>query len=221
LILMPVYNGQIFQTSLVSCRPLEKGVCLMNTFEKLRMIDRIAGKSASGEKLLSAGAAALLSLIQRVQRERKFYISTADAFAAALKVSRRSVMRYLRELQDLGLVAVWKRFAVRDGVRRNIASGYRVLIEAVRDAATVGFRRRGAAIKAKAVAAVSRCASVLRKPLRCDKLSPRTRQKDIPSLWKGLSEAWEGSQAFDDLVSDLIQAGQGVNASGFVGLGKR
>jgi predicted DNA-binding transcriptional regulator YafY len=179
------------------------------TFDLLRLIDRIDGAH------ISRGAAQLLGYVQRVQRSGRWHIATADALAAALKVSRRSVVRYLAELRELGFLAIWKRKAVRDGVRVNIASAYRVVVDAVREAASDGFERRKAVIKAKLAALVGR--SVKRS---CARTAHMTRQEDKQMLWKMLGQAVEGGPQWETLVTALIRAGEGQTEADFIGFGR-
>ncbi len=180
-----------------------------DTFDKLRLIDRIDGAH------ISSGAAALLAYVQRVQRAGRWHIATADALAAALKVSRRSVVRYLKELRELGLLAVWKRKAVRDGARVNLASGYRIVADALREAASDGFERRKAVIKAKLAALCGR--SVKRS---CANLAQQTRQEDKQMLWNMLGQAVEGRPGWETLVAALIRAGEGQTEADFRGFGR-
>lgn len=185
------------------------------TFEMLRLVDRIDRAD------LSAGASALLSFILRVQRDGKWHIATGEALAAALKVSRRSILRYLQELRLVGLIAVWERKAVVDGSRRYIAFGYRVLVEAVREAAKGGFARRTAVVVAKMQEAVRRRKAATARASSCDKLSQMTPSLFIPELWDRLGKAREGSPHFEECVAALIGAGQGEKPADFVGLGWR
>jgi predicted DNA-binding transcriptional regulator YafY len=180
-----------------------------DTFDKLRLVDRIDGAH------ISSGAAHLLGYVQRVQRAGRWHIATADALAAALKVSRRSIVRYLGELRDLGLLAIWKRKAVRDGARVNLASGYRIVVDALREAASDGFERRKAVIKAKLAALCGR--SVKRS---CAKLAQQTRQEDKQMLWNMLGQAVEGGPGWETLVAALIRAGEGQTEADFRGFGR-
>lgn len=134
--------------------------------------------------MISPGAAALLALIQRRQRPGKWHFASGDALAAALKVSRRSVLRYSAELERAGLLAIWRRVGLHKTEagrieRRKIASGYRVVSAAVRKAAQIGAAVRGQTVKlakqAQAVAATLErfCA----RALSCDRLSHRTGQE--------------------------------------------
>ena len=185
------------------------------TFQLLRLVDRIDAAQ------LSAGAAALLSFLLRSQRDGKWYIATGEALASALKKSRRSIVRHLQELRAAGLLAVWVRKAVVDGVRRNIASGYRVLVDAVRDVSSVGADLRAARIKAHLRASLERVKARLSARSSCAKSAQITSQASITGLWKTLGQVPEGSQAFEAVVFALIRAGQGEKPADFVGLGAR
>jgi DNA-binding transcriptional regulator YhcF (GntR family) len=157
-----------------------------SVWDDLRQIDRI------GRQVISPGAAALLALIQRRQRSGKWHFASGDALAAALKVSRRSVLRYTAELERAGLLAVWRRVGLHKTEagaieRRKIASGYRVMSEAVRKAAQIGSAVRGQTVKlakqAQAVAAT--LARFCTRSLSCDNLSRHTGQDVKKEAEKG------------------------------------
>jgi DNA-binding transcriptional ArsR family regulator len=217
LILRPFYIGPNFQTSPVSRGLQSEGRFAMSktTFQLLRLVDRIDAAH------LSAGAAALLSFLLRSQRDGKWYIATGEALASALKKSRRSIVRHLQELRAAGLLAVWVRKAVVDGVRRNIASGYRVLVDAVRDVSGVGSDLRAARIKAHLRASLERVKARLSARSSCAKSAQRTPEEHIKGLWNMLGQLPEASAAFADVVSALIRAGQGENPAQFAGCGAR
>ena len=177
-----------------------------DTFKRLLDIDRISGAD------LSAGAAALLALIQRLQRGEKWHLATGDALAAALKVSRRSICRYVAELEGVGLLAVWRRKAKRDGVAVNIANGYRVLGDAVKRAARDGLALRAARIAARAARIVGRLAS-----RSCAKLAQHAPSKDIKGLWSALLICKEGDEGWKTVVTALIEAGEGSAEADFYG----
>lgn len=155
---------------------------------------------------LSAGAAALLAHLVRVQRAERWHIASGDALAVALKVSRRSIVRYVGELSALGLLSIWKRKAMRDGQRVNIPSAYRVCLDALRDIAGDGFQRRQSFFAAKARALVSR---VVGKS-SCAKLAQQTRSQDkIRALWRDFSDSAPGSLGRAMICDALDALGEG------------
>lgn len=185
-----------------------------NTFQRLRLIDRIDRSALSGR------AAELLRLIERLSRGR-WYQATGEYLAACLKASRRSVVRWLAELRESGFLAVWRRSAVVNGVRVAAPSRYRVIAQAVVDAAASGFDARRAAMvegMRGALAAVGRRA----RGAICANLSQgrdQDRQKDgLRSLWALLGQSREGSDAWRAAVRGLIQAGQGESEADFAGM---
>lgn len=136
-------------------------------FELLRAVDRI------GRDVLGKGPAALLSLILRRQREGRWYEATGEGLAAMLKASRRSVVRWLAELKRLGLLAVWRRYTVREGQRVALPSRYKAVTQAVMQAGGEGLGGRALVLKARLAAALARVRSRV-----CAKPAP-SRAKDI------------------------------------------
>lgn len=185
-----------------------------NTFQRLRLIDRIDRSALSGR------AAELLRLIERLARGR-WYQATGEYLAACLKASRRSVVRWLAELRKAKLLQVHRRVGIVNGVRVAAPSRYRVNAQAVVDAAASGFDARRAAMvegMRGALAAVGRRA---RRAI-CDKLSQsrdQDRQKDgLRRLWALLGQSREGSDAWRAAVRGLIQAGEGESEADFAGM---
>lgn len=187
-----------------------------NTFQRLRLIDRIDRSALSGR------AAELLRLIERLSRGR-WYQATGEYLAACLKASRRSVVRWLAELREAGFLAVWRRSAVVNGVRVAAPSRYRVIAQAVVDAAASGFDDRRAALVQRMRLAVASVKRRLTRPAICANLSQgrdQDRQKDgLRSLWALLGQSREGSDAWLAAVTGLIQAGQGESEADFAGMG--
>ena len=183
-----------------------------NTFQRLRLIDRID----AGE--MSKGAAALLALIER-RATGRWFEATGEFLAVCLKASRRSVVRWLAELRGGGFLHVWRRSAVRNGVRVAAPSRYRVNAQAVCDAAAADCDQRAAGLRARCVAALQRVLRAKQRPAICANLAQSKDQVDIRMLWRKVGEAREGSSGWCAAVDALIEAGQGTERADFVGMG--
>lgn len=175
----------------------------VETFDLLRAVDRLP------RDLVGPGPRSLLGLIARVQRAGRWHLASADALAAALGRSRRSVVRWLAELESAGLLMIWRRRGVVDGVRRNLRSGYRVAAEAVKVAGASGLAGRAAAIAAKAQAmiagAVGRTVQAARAVARgCANVAHQTRQEDIKEAEKRRLYQRLGSGKLSDVEQGQI-----------------
>lgn len=117
-----------------------------DTFQRLRLIDRIDRAE------LSRGAAQLLGVIER-RKSVGWYQATREFLAAVLKVSVRTISRYVGELVAAGFIDVWRRVGRKDGLPKAAPSRYRVRVQAVVDAAARGLEDRAALLAARAAAA--------------------------------------------------------------------
>lgn len=120
-----------------------------STFLQLRLVDRV------GRGDLSRGATSLLSLIIR-RRRGKWLQCAGHVLAVMLNASRRSVCRWLSELEDMGLITIWRRSRIVNGVRVSVANSYAVNDQALVDLAANDFEARAAMVSASLAAAVRR-----------------------------------------------------------------
>jgi DNA-binding transcriptional ArsR family regulator len=161
---------------------MQKSGKIENTFQRLRLIDRIDRAE------ISRGAADLLRLIER-RASGKWLEATSEVLAAWLKVSSRSISRYVAELREAGFLDVWRRVGRKDGLPKAAPSRYRVRLQAVVDAAARDLQERAAVLAARAAAAWA--ARVERARSWAANVAKMARHRDQDFK----KEAWEQAQA--------------------------
>lgn len=165
----------------------------MTTLQDLRLVDRIDGCA------LSRGAAALLALI--VRRSRNGWLEAAgETLAAWLKASRRSVVRWSKELVDRGLIRVHRRVGAVSGLLRAAPSRYAVVRQALVDEAACDLPARAlrlAKIMAERVAGHARRAAI------CAKLAANRNQEEEKK-----ERCSEGAEFLDVCVGDRLPDGR-------------
>lgn len=161
---------------------MQKSCGTQNTFQRLRLIDRIDRAE------ISRGAAELLRLIDR-RASGKWLEATSEVLAAWLKVSSRSISRYVAELRKAGFVDVWRRVGRKDGLPKAAPCRYRVSAQAVVVAAARDLRERAALLAARAAAAWA--ARVERARSWASNVAKLARHRDQ----EGKKEALEAVQA--------------------------